>query len=136
MTYCLDGYDSFTFTHGPWTRRVFRRGEGPAVIVIDEMPGPSTPLSCGLQIASPMRDDGRFALVCMENPDDTFQGYTGFKAPQGCSASGANFLFGRLISRAPSSNGSALLRVMLKTNAAVRALAQLAFALRVDLPLR
>lgn len=39
MTYCLDGYDSFTFTHGPWTRRVFRRGEGPAVIVIHEMPG-------------------------------------------------------------------------------------------------
>jgi dienelactone hydrolase len=29
----------FDFTHGPWTRRVFRRGTGPAVIVIHEIPG-------------------------------------------------------------------------------------------------
>jgi dienelactone hydrolase len=29
----------FDFTHGPWTRHVFRRGTGPAVIVIHEIPG-------------------------------------------------------------------------------------------------
>ena len=35
----LSGYDRFRFTHGPWTRDVYRRGAGPAVIVIHEMPG-------------------------------------------------------------------------------------------------
>ncbi len=39
MSSCLDGYDSFAFTHKPWTRTVFRRGKGPAVIVIHEIPG-------------------------------------------------------------------------------------------------
>jgi len=39
MTSCLDDYHSFDFTHGPWTRTVFRRGKGPAVIVIHEIPG-------------------------------------------------------------------------------------------------
>jgi dienelactone hydrolase len=39
MNFCLDGYDSFDFTHNPWTRTVFRRGKGPAVIVIHEIPG-------------------------------------------------------------------------------------------------
>jgi len=35
----LDGYTSFEFTDGKRTRQVFRRGEGPAAIVIHEMPG-------------------------------------------------------------------------------------------------
>ena len=35
----LKDYASFEFTDGPWTREVFRRGQGPAVIVIHEMPG-------------------------------------------------------------------------------------------------
>lgn len=36
----LEGYTDFEFNDGRWTRRVFRRGQGPAVIVIHEMPGP------------------------------------------------------------------------------------------------
>jgi len=41
MTYAaaLEGYESFPFTAGAWTRPVWRRGAGPAVIVIHEMPG-------------------------------------------------------------------------------------------------
>jgi dienelactone hydrolase len=39
MSYSLDRYESFDFRDGPWTRKVFRRGEGPAVVVIHEMPG-------------------------------------------------------------------------------------------------
>ena len=35
----LAAYDRFDFTDGPWTRPVYRRGSGPAVIVIHEMPG-------------------------------------------------------------------------------------------------
>lgn len=35
----LSAYDKSTFTHGALTRPVYRRGEGPAVIVIHEMPG-------------------------------------------------------------------------------------------------
>ena len=35
----LTRYSRFDFTAGPWTRPVFRRGEGPAVIVIHEIPG-------------------------------------------------------------------------------------------------
>ena len=35
----LDRYEVFQFTHEPWTRPVYRRGAGPAVIVIHEMPG-------------------------------------------------------------------------------------------------
>lgn len=35
----LAAYESFRFTDGPWTREVFRRGAGPAVIVMHEMPG-------------------------------------------------------------------------------------------------
>ena len=35
----LSAYDRFEFTDGPYTRNVYRRGEGPAVIVIHEMPG-------------------------------------------------------------------------------------------------
>jgi dienelactone hydrolase len=35
----LAAYDRFEFTDGPWTREVFRRGQGPAVIVIHEIPG-------------------------------------------------------------------------------------------------
>jgi dienelactone hydrolase len=32
-------YEKFAFTAGRWTRDVYRRGSGPAVIVIHEMPG-------------------------------------------------------------------------------------------------
>jgi len=39
----LDGYTETTFTFGGATRQVFRRGSGPAVIVITEIPG-ITPL--------------------------------------------------------------------------------------------
>src|SRR6201996_5387461 len=35
----LDGYEKFEFTDGPWTRPVYRKGSGPAVIVIHEIPG-------------------------------------------------------------------------------------------------
>jgi dienelactone hydrolase len=35
----LQGYDKFEFSDGRWTRPVYRRGTGPAVIVIHEMPG-------------------------------------------------------------------------------------------------
>ncbi len=35
----LANYTQFDFTSGPWTRKVFRRGAGPAVIVIHEIPG-------------------------------------------------------------------------------------------------
>jgi dienelactone hydrolase len=35
----LKDYDSFEFTHGKWTRKVYRRGSGPGVIIIHEMPG-------------------------------------------------------------------------------------------------
>jgi dienelactone hydrolase len=35
----LADYRKFDFTDGPWTRAVYRRGSGPAVIVIHEIPG-------------------------------------------------------------------------------------------------
>jgi dienelactone hydrolase len=35
----LSEYQKFAFTDGPWTRDVYRRGTGPAVIVIHEVPG-------------------------------------------------------------------------------------------------
>jgi len=35
----LAGYDRFDFKDGPWTRQVFRKGSGPAVIIIHEIPG-------------------------------------------------------------------------------------------------
>jgi dienelactone hydrolase len=35
----LAEYSQFEFTAGPWTRTVYRRGTGPAVIVIHEIPG-------------------------------------------------------------------------------------------------
>jgi len=35
----LSEYAKFGFSHGRWTRDVYRRGSGPAVIVIHEMPG-------------------------------------------------------------------------------------------------
>ena len=35
----LKDYTAFDFDDGRWTRKVFRRGAGPAVIVIHEMPG-------------------------------------------------------------------------------------------------
>ena len=35
----LGDYDEDTFTHDGKTRKVFRRGEGPAVVVLAEMPG-------------------------------------------------------------------------------------------------
>ena len=39
MAHALDDYTAFEFNDGRWTRRVYRRGEGPAVIIIHEMPG-------------------------------------------------------------------------------------------------
>jgi dienelactone hydrolase len=35
----LKSYSSFEFKDGPWTRTVYRRGNGPGVIIIHEMPG-------------------------------------------------------------------------------------------------
>jgi dienelactone hydrolase len=35
----LADYARFEFTDGPWTRPVYRRGSGPAVIIIHEVPG-------------------------------------------------------------------------------------------------
>src|SRR6201986_5214231 len=35
----LKDYSAFDFDDGRWMRKVFRRGSGPAVIVIHEMPG-------------------------------------------------------------------------------------------------
>ena len=35
----LKHYDRFEFTDGPWTRTGFRRGTGPAVIIMHEVPG-------------------------------------------------------------------------------------------------
>ncbi|HEX3888646.1 MAG TPA: dienelactone hydrolase family protein [Phenylobacterium sp.] len=35
----LDGYERFEFTDGPWTRPVYRKGSGPAVVIIHEVPG-------------------------------------------------------------------------------------------------
>src|SRR5215831_16429479 len=35
----LEGFDSFDFTHDGKTRTVYRRGKGPAVVVIHEIPG-------------------------------------------------------------------------------------------------
>src|SRR5881394_2694496 len=35
----LADYSSFDFSDGRWTRKVFRRGAGPCVIIIHEMPG-------------------------------------------------------------------------------------------------
>jgi dienelactone hydrolase len=35
----LAGYERFNFKDGPWTRPVFRKGSGPAVIIIHEIPG-------------------------------------------------------------------------------------------------
>ena len=34
----LAGYERFAFTDGPWTRNIYRKGTGPAVIVMHEMP--------------------------------------------------------------------------------------------------
>lgn len=39
MTDALAGFETFRFDDGRWTRDVWRRGAGPAVIVIHEMPG-------------------------------------------------------------------------------------------------
>ena len=35
----LSAYEKSDFTDGPWTRPVYRRGSGPAVIIIHEIPG-------------------------------------------------------------------------------------------------
>ena len=45
----LAGYDRFAFTDGPWTRNVYRKGGGPAVIMMHEMPT-CTPKSSALPI--------------------------------------------------------------------------------------
>lgn len=35
----LSAYERFDFEDGPWTRPVWRRGQGPAVVIIHEIPG-------------------------------------------------------------------------------------------------
>ena len=35
----LHNYEQFDFESGPWTRPVYRKGSGPGVIIIHEMPG-------------------------------------------------------------------------------------------------
>src|SRR5262249_6014218 len=40
MTGGLENYARFDFSDGRWTRPVFRRGAGPAGVVIPQMPGP------------------------------------------------------------------------------------------------
>lgn len=35
----LDQYERFDFRHGSWTRTAYRRGAGPAVVIIHEIPG-------------------------------------------------------------------------------------------------
>lgn len=35
----LSAYEKSDFTDGPWTRPVYRRGSGPAVVIIHEIPG-------------------------------------------------------------------------------------------------
>jgi dienelactone hydrolase len=35
----FDGYEEFAFNDGRWSRTVFRKGSGPAVIIIHEIPG-------------------------------------------------------------------------------------------------
>ena len=47
----LAGYERIAFTDGPWTRNVYRKGSGPAVIVMHEMPSTSMPM-CRAAIAS------------------------------------------------------------------------------------
>src|SRR5690242_778321 len=39
MSDALKDYTRFEFSDGRWTREVYRKGTGPAVIVIHEMPG-------------------------------------------------------------------------------------------------
>ena len=39
MSSTLENYDEITFDDGRWARPVFRRGDGPAVIVVHEIPG-------------------------------------------------------------------------------------------------
>ncbi|HEX6859351.1 MAG TPA: dienelactone hydrolase family protein [Caulobacteraceae bacterium] len=39
MPKALDGYESFEFDDGRWTRTVYRKGSGPAVIIMHEIPG-------------------------------------------------------------------------------------------------
>ncbi len=41
----LEGFESFAFTHGGKTRTVFRRGSGPAVAVMHEVPGITPPVA-------------------------------------------------------------------------------------------
>ena len=35
----IDGYEQFPFSHGQETYPVYRRGRGPGVLVIHELPG-------------------------------------------------------------------------------------------------
>jgi dienelactone hydrolase len=51
----LPGFDQTTFTHDGATRPVFRRGRGPGVVVIHEVPGISPPVA---EFARRVADDG------------------------------------------------------------------------------
>ena len=35
----LEGYEDFSFTHDGTTRSVYRRGSGPGVVIMHEIPG-------------------------------------------------------------------------------------------------
>jgi dienelactone hydrolase len=41
----LDGFDQFDFTHDDATRTVYRRGQGPGVVVMHEIPGITPPVA-------------------------------------------------------------------------------------------
>lgn len=42
----LEGFDGFAFTHDDATRTVYRRGRGPAVVVMHEIPGITPEVAC------------------------------------------------------------------------------------------
>jgi dienelactone hydrolase len=39
MRHSFQEMERIDFQHGPWPRTVFRRGAGPAIIIIHEIPG-------------------------------------------------------------------------------------------------
>ncbi len=51
----LDGFESYPFTHDGIEHEVFRRGEGPGIVIMPEMPG-ITPV--GAALARRIADDG------------------------------------------------------------------------------
>lgn len=60
MAQALAGFESATFTHGGDSKRVFRRGEGPGVIVMTEIPGITPSVA---ELARVVADDGFTVLL-------------------------------------------------------------------------